>query len=139
MIELSDYSPEFRHTWHLRLQEEFVCLADSSFQREVWIEASRPGVMHDYVELMCGLFDDEQVETFLILYRDWLNKSVYSAMNNALRLLDQFGKTMTTDEQYQPSHWIDTPPWRECVRAGELILQAIEQDGWWTDSRQRLD
>lgn len=131
MPDLSEYHPDFLKNWPDRLFEYFLELSDVTYQEDVWVHAKRPDTMDDFVEFVCGLFDDEDVMSFLDLYQSELNPEVHDALIDAVHRVEQFSDSLDHKESYHPENWISSPEWQACIRSGQRVVAIISDVGWF--------
>lgn len=86
----------------INILDDFEELSSIELQEDYWLNNS--GKVSSYVELMCRLFDESQIEHYLKInfFNHWLSKEI----RELISMLEEFdGEHMTPEEILSNSQW----------------------------------
>lgn len=134
MRDRPQFSEEFFEQWPSSVEEYLRAVSDVDYQRDVWIEEARPGVVDSFVETVCGLFDDQTVMLILEFEHGRFRAEVVRAVKIAMMELDRFWDQVPKGD-YDHADWIESDEWQRCVQAATAAVEVIRHGGW---SSERL-
>ncbi len=139
---LSEMSEEevniLRLLWRQELKENLQDLSSLDFQRKVWIENSLPEIWWDWVEAICGYFDDLGMDYDDSKKQVGLEAHVKSGeltsaeadllrpFNDAFHLYTRDTPNHPTIEEYEKI--INDPEWIKITKLAGEILKQIDFD-----------
>jgi hypothetical protein len=134
MPSWEDLHPEFRNTWHTRIEASLRLLADVEHQRSVWCDPSEPGDLEDLYHDI----EDHCLADFVDFHQRWIQPELPSMLLLVEEELNHFVESLNKNDMWEVQSWINTPEWKRCINAGENALRIIDKTGWFTDRKQNI-
>jgi hypothetical protein len=107
-------------TWCKNIYCEILELSSLELQRKLWLnENNDTGLTSSYIEVMCSLFDDFQIEEFLDepVSVTGLSSVTLSELRTLIKLLDEY-QELETDKEI-----IVDPEWFIIVKQAQVCIQ----------------
>jgi hypothetical protein len=130
MPELQQFHPDYRRTWPDRIEELIYQFADLDEQKRKWSDRPEREAWDTFSELMCQVFEDEQVEVFAALYEGVLDPRVAAALKTFLQRVDRFSEDVAKRGRVAESVWIDSPEWKQSTCDAAAVLDEVKRWGW---------
>lgn len=101
------------------IYRDLLELSDITLQKKLWLnQNNNTGLLSSYSELMCRLFDDNDIDSFID--NSQLNKSLSSKAILEFQLLGKF--LNENSEKNNDEEIINDIKWREIVQQGKNVI-----------------
>ncbi|MFG0246184.1 MAG: hypothetical protein ACF8MF_09070 [Phycisphaerales bacterium JB052] len=122
---------EFPNEWAKRIEELLFEFADIKGQKRKWSDRPDREAWDTFVELICQLFDDQQVEDFQARFAESLHPRVSETLKSFLDRLNAFIDGSRKPCGVDEGQWIDTPEWNRCTSDAAAVLEEVKRWGWF--------